>query len=495
MYDYTAFVAGIDLGDRVAEVCVYGQGVVMERFTVAMTPGAFHEAFVGRPFARVALEAGAQSAWVTRELRAAGQSPVVANPRKLKAIFANERKSDRNDALLLAKLASADASLLHPIEHRSEERDAALAVLKARDTAVRGRARLVHTIRSLGKSIGFRFTKGTVEGFANREAEVPEALASTVTPLFTLLRCFNEQIAGYDAQVEDMAKRLFPEAQRVQQVHGVGAVTALAFVLVLETPARFPNGRAAAAFVGLVPRRDQSGKVDRQLPISKTGSSLLRRLLVQCAQYILGPFGVDSDLRRWGHKLAARGGKNAKKRAVVAAARRLAVLLFRLWKHGEVWQALYQANRSSPPPVVDTSVEDGPNARSVVTAPDALSEPPPRNDVREIAAPAAGSDPTMHPAENRPTKSADRSVSHGTASTHRTSPTETTPGAGQAHPVGTVPRSAKAPRHQPATKAPVPKAPGATTFEAAHPTTTDAGSGRKRPAATTHARIAGEPSP
>ncbi len=140
-----------------------------------------------------------------------------------------------------------------------------------------------------------------------------------------------------------MIDESFPEARKVLQIRGVGPVTALAFVLTLEDPARFANGRTAAAFLGLMPRRDQSGAIDRQLGISKTGSNFLRRLLVQCAQYIPGPLGQDCDLRRWGHALMERGGKSAKKRAIVAAARKLAVLMFRLWKSDDRWIPLHNS--------------------------------------------------------------------------------------------------------------------------------------------------------
>ena len=146
-------VAGIDLGDRASEVCVYGGGAVLERFRFPMNRDGVHKAFADRKLSRVALEAGSQSGWVTRELRALGFEPIVANPRKVKAISANERKSDRNDSLLLAKLAAVDPSLLYPIQHRSAEGDAAYAVLKARDAAVKARGSLIRTVRSLGKGV------------------------------------------------------------------------------------------------------------------------------------------------------------------------------------------------------------------------------------------------------------------------------------------------------------------------------------------------------
>jgi transposase len=408
-------VAGVDLGDRKSEVCVYAQGVILERFQFEMTIEGVRAAFAGKGYARIAMEAGAQSPWVTRELRELGYEPLVANTRKLKAISANERKSDRNDALLLARLAAADASLLYPIHHRSAERADALAVLKARNAAVVGRARLINTIRALAKSMGFRYKRTTAEGFARQEVQTPSALAPAVAPLFSLVRSFNEQVKAYDAQLEEMAERHFPETRHLLQVHGVGPVTALAYVLVIEDPMRFPNGRTAAAYLGLVPRRDQSGTSDKQLGISKTGNTFVRRLLVQCAQYILGPHGQDCDLRRWGHKLADRGGKNAKKRAIVATARRLAVLLFRLWKCGEVWQPLFNASaeltRSTPPETVSEGLPDTAVFDDCAGPLDAV--PAGRNVAREIAASTTvRTPPCTGPREAHPT-SADRSKDPG----------------------------------------------------------------------------------
>jgi hypothetical protein len=195
------------------------------------------------------MEAGAQSGWVTRALRQLGYEPIVANPRKLKAISANERKSDRNDALLLAKLATADATLLHPVHHRSEAREVAMSVMHARDALVRERARLISKIRSMCKGVGARLKSGGADAFVHREMDVPVVLQAATGGIFAVIRALNEQITGYDKQFEPMIETSFPEAPRVRQVRGVGPVTALAFVLALEDPSRFRDGRTAAAFL------------------------------------------------------------------------------------------------------------------------------------------------------------------------------------------------------------------------------------------------------
>jgi transposase len=418
MNEYSTCTVGIDLGDRKSVACIYSPGVVVDWFEFAMTPDGVRAAFAGKGYRTVAMEAGAQSGWVTRLLQDLGYKPLVANPRKLKAISANERKSDRNDALILAKLVTADASLLHPIEHRSEARELGMTVLRSRDTLVRTRTKLISTVRAMCKGVGARLKSGGADGFASREAEVPEVLAPATAGLFAALRVLNEQIAAYDTQLEVMLETQFPEGRLVRQVRGVGPVTALAFVLTIEDPKRFPDGRTAAAYLGLVPRRDQSGAVDKQLGISKTGNTFVRRLLTQCAQYILGPLGHDCDLRRWGHTLMARGGKSAKKRAITATARKLAVLLFRLWKRDEVWIPLYNADSSSAPP----ADADRPKPAVLADCACDFDDTGDRGRRRIDCSATDGSDPSMHQPQAGQPKSANRSVGNGTTSSAKKAP-------------------------------------------------------------------------
>lgn len=422
MNENSTCVVGIDLGDRTSVACIYSPGVVVDWFEFAMTPDGVRAAFEGKGFRTVAMEAGAQSGWVTRLLRGLGYKPLVANPRKLKAISSNERKSDRNDALLLAKLATADASLLHPVEHRSEARELGLTVLRSRDTLVRTRTRLINAVRAMCKGVGARMKSGGAAGFAQREAEVPEALLPATAGLFAAMRVLNEQIAVYDGKLEVMLETRFPEGRLVRQVRGVGPVTALAFVLTIEDPKRFPDGRTAAAYLGLAPRRDQSGAIDKQLGISKTGNNFVRLLLTQCAQYILGPLGHDCDLRRWGHKLMERGGKSAKKRAITATARKLAVLLFRLWKRDEVWIPLYNADSSSAQPA------DADRPKPAVPADCAcfLDDTGDGGRRRIDCSAADGSDPSMHRPRAGQPPSANRSVGNGTTSSATQTPTKNT---------------------------------------------------------------------
>ena len=405
--DAGAVVVGIDLGDRVSDACLYAQGAVIGHYRFAMTPEGVRAAFEGRGYGRIAMEAGAQSGWVARLLTELGYAPLVANTWKVKAISANERKSDRNDALMIARIAALDPALLYPVHQRSAAHADAFAALKARDVAVRARARFIHTIRSLSKSLGVRLRRTTSEAFVHREQDVPEPLQPFVSPLFRVLEQINEQIRAYDDTIERLGREHFPESLLVRQVHGVGPITALAYVLVVEDPNRFPCSRDVAAYLGLVPRRDQSGGSDKQLGISKTGNAFLRRLLVQSAQYILGPFGIDSRLRRWGHKLAERGGANARKRAVVATARKLAVVLLRLWKQRSTYIPLHGLDAAGDVPL-DT------NPQTAVPG-DCAASLDARRRAPDCSTPD-GSDPIVHRGLVGPYESADRSGDSGVVS-------------------------------------------------------------------------------
>jgi transposase len=196
------------------------------------------------------------------------------------------------------------------------------------------------------KSFGARLPKCPARSFHKRAKEhIPEALRLALEPILEQIASLTERIRGYDRRLETICQEHYPETDLLRQVEGIGPLTALTFVLTLEDPHRFERSRSVGAYVGLVPARDQSGDRDPQKRISKEGDEMLRKLLVGSAHYILGPFGSDSDLRRHGEKIASRGGKSAKKRAVVAVARKLCVLLHRLWVSGEVYDPLHNAHR------------------------------------------------------------------------------------------------------------------------------------------------------
>jgi transposase len=337
---------GCDLGDKKSELCVLSDGGGTLRASVRTTRKAM-TAFFTRAAAHVVIEVGAHSRWVCQLLEDLGHRVTVANPRRLKAISDSDTKTDRRDAELLARLGRADVDLLAPVQHRSRQTQADLAVAKGRDTLVATRTKLVNHVRGTVKSFGERLPSCTTASFARQtRVLIPSDLKAALEPIYEAIQRIDEQIKEYDQLIERVAKR-YPDVVAVSQINGVGVLTALVFILTIADKNRFKKSRMAGAFLGLRPRKSQSGKGDPELRITKSGDPFTRRLLVNGANYILGPFGQESDLRRWGLELAKRGGKNAKKRAKVAVARKLAVLMHRLWVTGEVYEPLgYQSRRT-----------------------------------------------------------------------------------------------------------------------------------------------------
>jgi transposase len=270
------------------------------------------------------------------------------NARKLRLIYANKRKTDEIDAENLARLARVDPRLLYPLKHRGEDSQAHMALIRSRQALVGCRTQLVNHVRGAVKSFGGRLPKCPARSFHNKAPEhIPDALRPALGPILEQIGSLTQRIRDYERKLEEISNAHYPETQLLRQVEGIGSLTALTFVLTLEDPYRFAKSRSVGAYLGLVPARDHSGDRDPQKRISKEGDQMLRKLLVGSAHYILGPFGGDSDLRRHGEKIASRGAKNAKKRAVVAVARKLAVLLHSLWMSGEVYEPLRNAHRCS----------------------------------------------------------------------------------------------------------------------------------------------------
>ena len=342
--------AGLDLGDKYSYLCVLDtdSGELVEDGRLRTTPEDLRRRFDFEKKLRIAIEVGTHSPWVSRLLEACGHEVVVANPRKTRLIYGDKRKTDELDAQKLARLARADPELLYPIEHRGEDSQAHLALIHSRDALVRSRTQLINHVRGMVKSFGARLPKCSAESFHKKVADaLPSELAEALGGVVETITSLTERIRDYERRIERVCKESYPqETGLLRQVPGVGAITSLTFVLTLEDPERFEKSRAVGAYLGLVPGKDQSGESDPGRPISGEGDKMLRRLLVSSAHYILGPFAPDCDLRRHGEKIAERGGKNAKKRAVVAVARKLSVLLHRLWITGEAYEPLRNARLS-----------------------------------------------------------------------------------------------------------------------------------------------------
>ena len=335
------YVIGIDLGDTSSRYCIVNSaGELVEQGSFRNQPGSIEKHFAGPP-CRVALEAGAQSAWISRELERLGHQVIVAHPRQLKWITQSDTKNDPADARKLALLAHADLRLLAPVEHRTAEQQAELAVIRARDALVRMRTLAVNTARSLAKGFGLRLPKTITTNFGERARVAAPQLLPALDGVLRQIDSLTREIAAYDQHLAQLAEH-HPEVRRLTTIPGVGNLTALTFVLRLGRAERFAHSRDAAAYLGLRPRQRQSGARDPQLGITKSGDPYLRKLLVQCAHWILGPFGRDSALRRWGLTKGQGGGRRTALRAIIAVARKLAVLLHRLWVSGQEYKPFPQ---------------------------------------------------------------------------------------------------------------------------------------------------------
>ena len=339
----TQHTLGIDLGDCKHAICIIDQaGEVIQESRISNTRENLAQLSKSYPDALIAMEVGMHSPWVSRFLQKLEHRVIVANPRKLRAIYENPRKSDKKDARMLAKLARADESLLSPIQHRSERAQRDLLQIKLRDNLVRQRVNIISSVRFILKSLGIKTTSPKTAYFTRHlrrqlEADYPEMLA-LVKPSLLVIDSITQQVKALDKSIETLAAESYPETQLLSQIAGIGALTSLAFVLTIEDPNRFKRARDVGSYLGLVPKRDQSGEMDKELRISKAGDRYLRTLLVNAAHYVLGPFGPDCELKRHGLKLVERGGARSKKKAVIAIARKLSVLMLTLWKNKSTYE-------------------------------------------------------------------------------------------------------------------------------------------------------------
>jgi len=342
---------GLDLGDRSSWYCLLDEvGEILREQKLSTTPKAMRAALGAMPRCRIALETGMHSPWVSRVLSELGHEVIVAHARNVRLIGESRKKDDRLDARTLARLARIDPQLLCPVKHRSAQAQADLTVIRARAGLVRSRTALINTARGLTKSYGERLRGCNPRNVNPEKAQgLSPELQAALEPLLAAVESLSERIHEYNERIERLAQESYPQVALLKQIKGVGTLIALTYLLTLEDPHRFRKSRDVGCYVGLQPGRRNSGQSEPQMHISKEGDPYLRTLLVQGAHHILGPFGADSDLRRWGLKLAERGGKNGKKRAVIATARKLAVLLHRLWVSGEAYEPLRNSHPVSMP--------------------------------------------------------------------------------------------------------------------------------------------------
>lgn len=334
---------GLDLGDLTIRYCILDEaGEVVSEDSIPTTRVGLSSLLAKMAPSRVALEVGTHSPWISRHVEKMGHEVIVANPHKVKLISQSSRKNDQIDAQKLARLARVDPKLLSPIHHRGEQAQSDLAVIRARAELIKARTSLVNSARGLAKPMGERLKKCDADQVKQSMTKgLSENLKIVIEPLLKSIEAISEQIGEYDQRIEEIGKK-YPEAELLlKPVYGVGTIISLSFILTIDDPQRFAHSRDVGAYLGLQPRQRDSGDSQPQLGISKTGDVMLRSLLVQGAHCILRKGAPDSDLRVWGLSKMKSGGNRAKRRAIVAVARKLAVLLHRLWVTGEVYDPLY----------------------------------------------------------------------------------------------------------------------------------------------------------
>jgi transposase len=339
---------GIDLGSKKSSFCILGfDGEVEREGSVPMSRASVERFLAEQPASRVVVETCGVSRWTAGIARDLGHEVVIANSRRLALVTQSYRKSDRNDAYKLADLGQVRPRLLSPVHSRGDRSYFGQMHQRVRAQLVQIRTGLVNLVRGCARTAGYPVPKCSPPAFAKRCAQaLPEELRKVLGPALAELESVNAKIAECDKETERLGQEAFPETHCLRQIAGVGPVLSLAFVCAVEDPTRFEDSRAVGAYFGLAPRSRQSGKKDPQLRISKRGDPEVRRLLVSAATYILGPFGPDCDLRRYGQRVAASGSQSAKSKARIAVARKLAALLHHIWVTGQVYQPL-TAERAS----------------------------------------------------------------------------------------------------------------------------------------------------
>lgn len=346
MEKHNMFTAGIDIGDRQSQICIIGEEngevVVFEKTVIRTTPADVMRYFSPRSPMVVALEVGTHSPWMSEIIEELGHEVLIANTRKTSFIYNSDDKTDATDAEKLARVARADAKLLYPIKHREKEIQSTMAFIRSRDILIGARSKLINHIRGVVKSSGDRMPSCSAERFHRHQDKLPEELKEALSPVMASIEDLTDKIRAFDRAIERICQDKFPETEILRQVPGIGPVTALGFVLLIGNPHLFSNNRKVGKYLGLVPKLDESGDSSPQLKITKAGNKYVRTLLINCAHYVLGRYGPESDLRSYGLRIAARGGKNAKKRATTAVARKLSVLLMALWKTGEEYQPFHK---------------------------------------------------------------------------------------------------------------------------------------------------------
>ena len=326
---------GLDVSLKQTAVCVVDQtGKVMREGMVASDPDAIAE-FVAKHAphaARIGLETGATSTWLWTELKKKELPVICIDARHAKAALKMQiNKSDRNDAVGIARIMQC--GWYKEVRVKDLDSHAIKALLVSRALLVRMKRDLENQIRGLLKNLGLIIGRAKMTTFLARATELiadRPALVAAVEPLLKVRAVLERQIDNLDRKVMAMARRE-PDVRRLMTVPGVGPITALCYFATIDDPSRFKQSRNVGAYLGLTTRRYASGEIDRTGRISKCGDAMLRSYLYEAANVLLTRVAKWSALKAWGMRVAKR---SSLAKAKVAVARKLAVILHRMWVNG-----------------------------------------------------------------------------------------------------------------------------------------------------------------
>lgn len=339
---------GLDLGDTKSTYCVMdAEGRIISESSIVTSRDALTSKFGAMKRARIVLEACGQSNWIAKLLESFGHEVVVANPRQLHLISKSVKKTDRNDARLLARIGRVDLALLQPTHRRGELSIETRTVLNSRRKLVESRTCLINSVRSAAKGVGQKLPSCNSDDFvACASSGLQPKLRALLQPTIDALVVLQQQIERYDEEIAQRCDKSLPQTELLRSIYGVGPQLALGYVAAIDDPSRFARSRDVGPYFGITPRRDQSGDSDPKLRISKHGDGSVRSLLVCAATHIMRTHAPDSDLKRFGEKVQGPSPTpRARARARIAVARKLAVLMHRLLKTGEVYEPLHAAQK------------------------------------------------------------------------------------------------------------------------------------------------------
>jgi len=320
---------GIDLHLKQSFICILNEkGEKVEELILPSKKKLLETYFSDIETSTICIEAGSHSPWVDRLLTELGHIVYVGQPRKIRLIAESTLKNDRLDAEVLARLVRADPKLISPIQHRSEETQILRSTLRVRSVILQSRSRAINCVRGLLRTFGISFPVGYPEAFPRRvrEKELPDSLKEMVAPLLETIEYLSQKVAILDKKIENTVVT-DPITKSFQEIPGIGPIIAFAFVTCIDNPDRFGKSRSVGAFLGLRPRLRESGGKTQLGRISKEGDVGLRSLLVQGAQAMLRS-NKSCALKSWAENLIPRIGK---RKATVALARKLAVVMHRMW--------------------------------------------------------------------------------------------------------------------------------------------------------------------